>query len=155
MLPRTLEEFELEREKHELNPKWDTLSPTEYYKTVKDWDWDEVSGHKPTAAIHEEDWGSSSNYEMELKKAEEEGDNDGDLKDEVVRAALGLRFSPKNPILAEIKKEVPRKEYSHVRWPGLPRTVQFTLGESVSYWSGPPWNEVRKGRVSLIVQMTV
>jgi hypothetical protein len=44
-LPRTLAEFQSNPDQYRHHPKWDLLSPAEFYETVRDWDWNEIDGH--------------------------------------------------------------------------------------------------------------
>ncbi len=43
-------------EQYRHHPTWDLLSPAEFYETVRDWDWNDVDGHTPTATMREKEW---------------------------------------------------------------------------------------------------
>ena len=52
----TWAEFQINPEQYRHHPTWDLLSPAEFYKTVRDWDWNEVDGHTPTATMRANEW---------------------------------------------------------------------------------------------------
>ena len=55
-LPRTWAEFQINPEQYRHHPTWDLLSPAEFYETVREWDWNEVDGHTPTATMRANEW---------------------------------------------------------------------------------------------------
>ncbi len=38
------------------HPTWGLLSPAEFYETVREWDWNEIDGHTPTATMRANEW---------------------------------------------------------------------------------------------------
>jgi hypothetical protein len=55
-LPRTWEEFQINPEQYRHHPTWNLLSPAEFYETVREWDWNEIDGHTPTATMRANKW---------------------------------------------------------------------------------------------------
>jgi hypothetical protein len=55
-LPRTWAEFQSKPEQYLHHPTWDLLSPAKFYETVRDWDWNDIDGHTPTATMRVEEW---------------------------------------------------------------------------------------------------
>ncbi len=54
--PRTWAEFQSNPEQYRHHPTWDLLYPAEFYETVREWDWNEVDEHTPTATMRANEW---------------------------------------------------------------------------------------------------